>query len=230
MATKESARRPDQASLAAQMVRTGAAERDWRACYSWLPMAGSKETVSRLLPARLSNWLRRKRINTLEAAGGATRITPGVVATAFSRKTAAARSAARRTVLRAVPDRVVNKMRRRRATRAYLDALSWELLERETRLDFLEGRVAARRDGFYERMVHDVVERTEIILQELDRRIEGLTARTGERFQSLDEQLDALRGELARLRTEAAGDPASPDGEAAHADAEAVEHPTSAAR
>jgi hypothetical protein len=193
-------------------------------------MAGSKETVSRLLPARLSNWLRRKRINTLEAAGGATRITPGVVATALSRKTAAARGATRQVVLKAVPARVVNKMRRRRATRAYLDALSWELLERETRLDYLEGRVAARRDGFYERMVHDVVQRTEIILQELDRRIEGLTARSGERFQSLDEQLDALRSQLARLRTEAAGDPASPDGEAAHADAEAVEHPTSAAR
>jgi len=176
-------------------------------------MAGSKESLSRLLPARLSNWLRRKRINTLEAAGGATRITPGVVATAFSRKTAAARGVARRTVLKAVPDRVVNKMRRRRATRAYLDALSWELLERETRLDYLEGRVAARRDGFYERMVHDVLERTEIILQELDRRIEGLTARTGERFQSLDEQVAALRDELGRLRTEAPA--ASPDGDGA---------------
>ena len=197
-------------------------------------MAGSKETVSRLLPARLSNWLRRKRINTLEAAGGATRITPGVVATAMSRKTAAARGATRRVVLKAVPARVVNKLRRRRATRAYLDALSWELLERETRLDYLEGRVAARRDGFYERMVHDVLERTEIILQELDRRIEGLTARSGERFQSLDEQLAALRSELARLHTEAAGDPPSPDGEAAgagaDAGAEAVEHPTTAAR
>ncbi|MDP9341668.1 MAG: hypothetical protein M3Q23_06110 [Actinomycetota bacterium] len=182
-------------------------------------MAGSKETVSRLLPARLSNWLRRKRINTLEAAGGATSITPGVVATAFVRKTSAARSLVRRGVLNVVPDRVVNKMRRRRATRAYLDALSWELLERETRLDYLEGRVAARRDGFYERMVNDVLERTEIILQELDRRIEGLTARTGERFQSLDEQLDALRADVARLRGEAPsadGEPAAHHAPAAH--------------
>jgi len=166
-------------------------------------MAGSKETVSRLLPARLSNWLRRKRINTLEAAGGATSITPGVVTRAFARKTASARSLVRRGVLKVVPTRVVNKLRRRRATKTYLNALSWELLERETRLDYLEGRVAARRDGFYARIVNDVLERTEIILQELDRRIEGLTARTGERFQSLDEQVAALREDLARLRDQA---------------------------
>jgi hypothetical protein len=172
------------------------------ACYSWLSMAGSRDSVTRLLPPRLSNWLRRKRINTLEAAGGATRITPEVVMRAASRKTASARALARRGVLKVVPDRVVNKMRRRRATRKYLDALSWELLERETRLDYLEGRVAARRDGFYSRMVNDVLERTEIILQELDRRIEGLTARTGERFQSIEEQIAALRSELARLRPE----------------------------
>jgi hypothetical protein len=182
-------------------------------------MAGSKETVSRLLPPRLSNWLRRKRINTLEAAGGATRITPGVLARALSRKTAATRTLVRWTVLKPVPDRVINKLRRRRATRAYLDALSWELLERETRLDYLEGRVAARRDGFYEHMVKDVLERTEIILQELDRRIEGLTARTGERFQSLEEQVEALRTELARLRVEAE---TGVDGEAAQRPAPAA--------
>src|SRR5438093_11773107 len=99
-------------------------------------------------------------------------------------------------------------MPRRRATKKYLAALSWELLERETRLDYLEGRVAARRDGFYERMVKDVLERTEIILQELDRRIEGLTARTGERFQPLEEQIEMLRADVARLRLEA-GEPSS---------------------
>src|SRR5919197_1180954 len=71
---------------------------------------------------------------------------------------------ARDAFKRMLPGRVVNRYRRRRVTRAYLEALSWELLERETRLDYLEGRVAARRDGFYERMVGDVLERTEIIL------------------------------------------------------------------
>jgi len=179
-------------------------------------MSGARESIQRALPPRVLNWLRRKRVNTLEAAGGATRITPDVVMRAMSRKTMAARSAVRKAVLKPVPDRVVNKLRRRRATRAYLDALSWELLERETRLDYLEGRVAARRDGFYERMVHDVLERTEIILQELDRRIEGLTARTGERFQSLEEQLAALRDELERMRAASPADAAEHPAPATH--------------
>ena len=99
-----------------------------------------------------------------------------------------------------LPERFINWYRRRRATRAYLDALSYELLERQTRLDELEGRIAARRDGFYERIVHDVLERTEVILQELDRRIEGVSARTGSRLHGIEEQLEELRSEIARLR------------------------------
>src|SRR5687767_13569571 len=94
-----------------------------------------------------------------------------------------------RTVL---PDRFVDWYRRKRATRQYLEALSYELLERETRLDHLEGRIAARRDGFYQRIVTDVLERTELILQELDRRIEGLSARTGQRLSSVEDQLTAI--------------------------------------
>jgi hypothetical protein len=101
-----------------------------------------------------------------------------------------------RTIL---PDRFVDWYRRKRATRQYLEALSYELLERETRLDHLEGRIAARRDGFYQRIVTDVLERTELILQELDRRIEGLSARTGQRLSSVEEQLTAIRKDLDRL-------------------------------
>lgn len=97
-------------------------------------------------------------------------------------------------------ERFADWYRRRRATRRYLEALSYELLERETRLDHLEGRIAARRDGFYERIVADVLERTEIILQELDRRIEGLTARTGQRLSGLEDEIAALRKELEGLR------------------------------
>src|SRR6266568_9143979 len=178
-------------------------------------MAGLRDLAKRMLPGRFVNWYRRKRINILEAAGGATRITPRILARAFARKTQPFRAWIRRAILKLFPRRLANWLRRRRVTRRYLHALSWELLERETRLDYLEGRVAARRDGFYERIVHDVLERTEIILQELDRRIEGLTARSGERFQSLEEQVAALRGELARLRTESEPQAAPSDGEAA---------------
>jgi hypothetical protein len=107
-----------------------------------------------------------------------------------------ARTAARKVL----GERFADWYRRRRATRQYLEALSYELLERETRLDHLEGRIAARRDGFYQRIVTDVLERTEIILQELDRRIEGLTARTGQRLSGLEDEVAALREELDGLR------------------------------
>ena len=163
-------------------------------------MSRRRDLAKRLLPDRFVNWYRRKRINILEAAGGATRITPRVLVRAFSRKTAPIRAFFRRVAKRLIPRRLVNWYRRRKVTRQYLSALSYELLERETRLDYLEGRVAARRDGFYERMVHDVLERTELVLQELDRRIEGLRARAGQRQDAVEEQLVQLREELALLR------------------------------
>ena len=97
-------------------------------------------------------------------------------------------------------ERFADWYRRRRATRQYLGALSYELIERETRLDHLEGRIAARRDGFYQRIVTDVLERTDLVLQELDRRIEGLTARTGQRLSGLEDELAALRKDLEGLR------------------------------
>jgi len=106
----------------------------------------------------------------------------------------------RRLALRILPSSLINRYRRRRATRRYLEALSWEVLERGTRLDYLEGRIAARRDGFYERIVTEVLERTEIILQELDRRIEGVAARSGQELAAVEEQLAALKQEMGRLR------------------------------
>jgi hypothetical protein len=119
---------------------------------------------------------------------------------ANSGKQAGVRASVRRLAVRVLPRSVVDRIRRRRATKQYLKALGYELVERETRLEYLEGRVAARRDGFYERIVRDVLERTELVLQELDRRIEGLSARSGERLNAVEEQLVQLREELGRLR------------------------------
>ena len=160
--------------------------------------------MKRVLPGRLFNWFRRKRINVLEAAGGQTEVTPAVLMRAMKSKTRPVRSFVRRTAVWILPERVVDRYRRRRVTRAYLDALSWELLERETRLDYLEGRVAARRDGFYERIVRDVLERSELILQELDRRIEGLSTRSGQELAAVEEQLSGLRQQVEALRDEVA--------------------------
>lgn len=106
----------------------------------------------------------------------------------------------RQIAKKVLPDRFIDWYRRRRATRNYLRALSYELLERQTRLDDLEARIAARRDGFYQQVVRDVLERTEIILQELDRRIEGLSARTGNELRAVEGQLAQLRADVATLR------------------------------
>ena len=92
--------------------------------------------------------------------------------------------------------------RRRRALRRYLRTVGDEVVKRRMRMDLdeLEGRIAARRDGFYERLVREVLERTDLILQELDRRIEGVNARHGSELRSLHDRLASLEAELASLR------------------------------
>lgn len=97
-------------------------------------------------------------------------------------------------------ERFADWYRRRHATREYLKAISSEMLEREIRLDKFEGGVAAGRDEFFDRRMADAMERTEIIFRELDRRIEGLSARTGERLSDLEKQAADLRQDIETLR------------------------------
>ncbi|HEY7282135.1 MAG TPA: hypothetical protein VID47_11125 [Actinomycetota bacterium] len=163
-------------------------------------MSGHRDLVKRILPDRFVDWWRRRRVRILEAAGGGTKVTPGMVARHSYAKTEPARAVVRQGVVKVTPKPFVTRRRRKRALKRYLKALSYELLERETQLDYIEGRVAARRDGFYERIVREVLERTEIIQQELDRRIEGVSARSGERMNAIEEQLFALRDGLNNLR------------------------------
>lgn len=109
------------------------------------------------------------------------------------------------TIAKAIlPDRAITWYRRRRATRRYLQALGYEIYHRQVRLDLedLEGQVAARRDGFTDRLVKDILERTELILQGLDRRIEGLSARHGGQLRDLTAELAALRAEVQALRAD----------------------------
>jgi len=163
-------------------------------------MSGHRDFVKRIMPDRFVDWWRNRRRRMLESAGGGTRITPRLVAHVGWAKTAPARSFMRRGVVKVTPKPLVTRRRRKRAYKRYMKALSYELLERETQLDYIEGRVSARRDGFYERIVREVLERTEMILQELDRRIEGVSARGNERMNALEEQLLALRDQLNNLR------------------------------
>jgi hypothetical protein len=105
----------------------------------------------------------------------------------------------RNIVKRILPKPVLEWYRRRRAVRQYLRSLGYEIYDRTVRLELedVEGRIAARRDGFYERLVHDVLERTELVLQELDRKIEGLTARHGNDLRELRMEMQSIRDTLA---------------------------------
>jgi hypothetical protein len=106
----------------------------------------------------------------------------------------------RETVPRMVPRPVAMAYRRRRAARRYVQDLSQEVLDRQARLDHLEERVADRREGLYERIVSDVVSRTELILQELDRRIGTVAARTDRELAAVEEQLAEMAKQVARIR------------------------------
>ena len=102
---------------------------------------------------------------------------------------------ARQIVKSVLPQRFIDWYRRRRALRRYLAALSYEIHDRRTRLELedLEENVVTRRKGIYEQMVGEVLDRTDLILQELERRIEGVKARH-------DNELSSLRREMAEIR------------------------------
>ena len=71
-----------------------------------------------------------------------------------------------------------NRIKRRRALRRYLEQLSEDLARRDSQLDRLEERVASESEGFHDRLVREVLARAEILLGELDRRIDQLDAQT----------------------------------------------------
>ena len=97
--------------------------------------------------------------------------------------------------------------------RIYLRELSYEVYDRTIRIELeeTEERIAARREGFYGRLVQDVLDRTDVVLQQLDRRIEGVSARHGGDIRELREELAALRSELEELQRVIAG--TTPPGE-----------------
>jgi hypothetical protein len=105
-----------------------------------------------------------------------------------------------------LPRPVFQWYRRRLAAGRYLRALGYELYDRRQRLDpdEAEGRIAAHRDGFYSQVVKEALERTDLILQELDRRIEGLSARQGNKLRAHDEDMAHVKTEMAALRSELA--------------------------
>jgi hypothetical protein len=107
-----------------------------------------------------------------------------------------------------LPDRFIDWYRRKRATRRYMEALGYQIYDREARLDLdeMEGRVAASRAGFTDKIVRDILERTELVLQGLDRRIEGVSARHGHELRELRTEVEALRDQIRQLGERPGGD------------------------
>lgn len=105
-----------------------------------------------------------------------------------------------------LPFPIVNWLRRWLGTARYLRFMSYEVSRRQSRLETgssletLESRLAARRDGFYQQMVKEVVERTDLVLHQLDRKVEGQGARHAERLAVLEDEISQLRMALDELR------------------------------
>jgi hypothetical protein len=106
---------------------------------------------------------------------------------------------------RTLPTPIVNWLRRWLGTARYLRFMSYEISRRQSplapgsALTTLESRLAARRDGFYQQMAKEVLERTDIVLQELDRKVEGQGARHADRLRALEDEIALLREAVRKL-------------------------------
>ncbi len=125
-----------------------------------------------------------------------------------------------------LPTRFIDWFRRRRLVRNYLKALGYEIYESRMQLAGEKGHIddpiTLRREGFYRQAVKEVMERTDLVLQQLDRKIEGNAARLGNDVVDLRAQLATLRESVDALRRELA------EGEGGSADPRGSPHPSRA--
>jgi hypothetical protein len=110
----------------------------------------------------------------------------------------------RQLLKRILPTPVLNAYRRRRALRRYLRGLAYEIHDRHRMHDLeqLEGKLLARRPDVTSRLMNDMVKRTDILVQQLDRQMEGLRARHGSQLGELRREVQALRDSVEALRAE----------------------------
>jgi hypothetical protein len=111
-------------------------------------------------------------------------------------------SSLRRIAKRVVPARVVDAYHRRRALRKYLRSIAYEIYDRNRtfELEELEGELLARRPDITSRLMKDLLMRTDVLIQQLDRQIEALRARHGSELRELRDEVEALRASLESLR------------------------------
>lgn len=102
-----------------------------------------------------------------------------------------------------MPARTIDAYRRRRALRGYLRSIAHEVYDRNRtfELEELEGELLARRPDITGRLMKDLLLRTDILIQQLDRRVEALRARHGAELRELRHEIEDLRAALEALRT-----------------------------
>lgn len=102
-----------------------------------------------------------------------------------------------------LPEDALDRYRRRRALRRFLRSLSFEIYDRQQkfRVEELEGTVLARRPDITERLMKDLLDRTDVVIQELHRQLEGLRARHGSELEAVRADVEELRATVAELRS-----------------------------
>jgi hypothetical protein len=102
-----------------------------------------------------------------------------------------------------LPESAIDAYRRRRALRRYLRSLSFEIYDRQVKrhVEELEDTMLTRRPDITEGLMKDLLDRTDLLLQQLHRQIEGLQARHGGELRELREEFERLRSALDELQT-----------------------------
>lgn len=114
---------------------------------------------------------------------------------------------------RFLPERYIESYRRRRAVRAYMRSLSHEIYDRQRqlRIEELEGKILARRPSLTHRLMKDLLDRMDVVMEGFHRQLEGMRARHGTEIRELREEVERLRTTVEALRRdlEAASGPSS---------------------
>jgi hypothetical protein len=107
---------------------------------------------------------------------------------------------------------MLDAYRRRRSLRRYLKSIAYEVYDRNRtfELEELEGELLARRPDITSRLMKDLLTRTDILIQQVDRQVEALRARHGAELRELRADIESLRSELDALRSEVESRPRSP--------------------
>lgn len=114
----------------------------------------------------------------------------------------------RQLLKRYMPSRALKVIQRRRALRRYLRSISYELYDRDRKyeLEELEETLLSRPSEITTRLMKDLLARTDLLIQQLDRQIEGLRARHSEELAELRREVEAIRSSLDAMRAEARQD------------------------